>query len=484
MPGEMTSAKQTGIDWIHDHRNDLIGLSDEIWGYAEPGLREYDSAAALCDYLTRNGFAVEQDLAGMPTAFTATHGTGTPRIGLFAEYDATPGDSQRPVPYKDPVHPDGAGYMDMHNGLGVGSVGAACALAHTLADHALPGTITLFGTPAEKLTTGKPYLARDGHFDPLDAVVAWHPRPYTTVEKGHGPSPCREFILEFEGEAFYSAKPWHGQNALDATTLFRTMVNTIKNRFDPRSYASVSDIVAHGGSHPTSLPGFTQSWITTRAVDLDTLDRLETLLTRCCDAASLVTGCDGHLRVISAVRPWLPNTTMADTAYANLELVGPPTFTSEDKAFANEIIQNLDEPPLEEPFDETLTDPDHDPTSDFLGGADDVNEFCWHAPTCRIYVSYMFRNHYDHGYPSWAAAALAKTNVAHTALTTAAKAMAATSLDLIQDDDLLATTTDEFERRTADTHHPPLLDADATPPIDESIPPFYPPDWEPPYNIG
>ncbi|MFB6300756.1 MAG: amidohydrolase [Halobacteriales archaeon] len=479
-----TAEKATAIDWIADHRSELADLSDEIWGYAEPGLREYDSAATLCEYLRDHGFTVETGLSGMPTAFLATYGEGTPIIGTFAEYDATPGDSQKPVPHEEPVHPEAAGYADMHNGLGVGSIGAVCGLKRAMEEHGIGGTLRLFGTPAEKITVGKPYLARDGYYDDLDVAIAWHPRPYTTVEKGHGPSPCREFIVEFDGESFYSAKPWHGNNALDATTLMRNTISFARQRFDPKKFASISDMTAKGGSHPTSLPGETQSWITTRAVDLETLDRVEEILRRCCEAAATVTGCDVDVRITSAVRPWLNNEALADLAYENLELVGPPSFTDLDKEFGREILENLGDEPMANPYDEELTDPDSDPTSDFLGGADDVNEFCWHAPTCRIYVAYQFKQHYERGYPSWASAALAKTNVAHEALTTAAKAMAGTAIDLLTDPTALEAAQSEFRSRTAERSIEPLLSAEATPPTEESIPPFYPEGWEPPVNVG
>jgi aminobenzoyl-glutamate utilization protein B len=484
MDSELTGEKREAIEWLEDHRSELADLNDEIWGYAEPGMREYRSAAAHEEYLSSHGFEIESGAAGMPTSFVAEHGSGSPVLGFFAEYDATPGDSQKAVPHQERVAPEAAGYGDMHNGLGVGSTGAVCALKQVKERHDYDGTIRLYGTPAEKLVLGKAYFAREGYFDDLDAVIGWHPRPYSTVEKGHGPSPCREFIVDFEGESFYSAKPWHGVNALDAATMYRIMLAFMKDSFPPHKWASISDVLARGGQHPTRLPERAQSWITARAADINTLDEIEERLRQCAEAVSLFTGCTVDVRTIAAIRPWLNNETLADLAYENLQLVGPPSFTEEDKEFARAILDELDAEVLAEPFQEELTDPDRDPTSDFLGGADDINEFCWHAPTCRIYVSYQFDGHYNKGYPNWASAALARTNVAHEALTTAAKAMATTAIDLLVDEEVLERAQREYEERTADEYLGPQLPDDAEPPYDETIPPFYPEGWEPPTDVG
>src|SRR5260370_29922127 len=103
MGEQLAAAKETALSWIEHSRAHIVELSDTIWGYAEPALREYKSARLHCTYLRDHGFEVQEGVAGMPTAFLATYGAGTPVIGFYAEYDATPGNSQKPVPYREPV---------------------------------------------------------------------------------------------------------------------------------------------------------------------------------------------------------------------------------------------------------------------------------------------------------------------------------------------------------------------------------------------
>jgi aminobenzoyl-glutamate utilization protein B len=485
MVGEQTAEKSRAFDWIEAEADALSSLSDEIWGYAEPALREYESARAHVRFLEDNGFDVEHGVSGMPTAYIATYGSGSPVVGLFAEYDATPGVSQKPVPHEETVVPHAAGYQDMHNGLGVGSVGAACAIKSAMEEHDIDGTIKLLGTPAEKLCIGKPFIARDGHLDDLDAAVAWHPSPHNTVARDNAPAPYRAVVVDFDGVAVYGGRPWEGVSALDATTLMQNNVNVMKEHLPRDKHPSVNELVTRGGQAPTTLPEHSQIWYVFRATDLDTVERIEDVLRRSAAAAADVTGADYDFRVVAATRPWLPNHTMTDVAFANMELVGPPTFDEECNEFGREIQQNLGYEPRDKPFDEELTPPEEEITREqYKATADDVTEFAWHAPTCRIYSAYMFKDRYDREYPAWSTAALAKTGVAHTALLQAAKVMAGTSLDLLTDPETVAEAQSEFENRTADDHIPPLLPSEVEPPTEDTFPPYYPEGWSPPTNIG
>src|SRR4030042_3623726 len=171
----MNQVKGSACGWLGDHAGDMGRMSDQLFRWAEPGLREYRSSRLLADYLEKNGFTVEMGVSGMPTAFPSEGGEGGPVIGFFAEYDATPGHSQRPVPYEEPEVPYGPGFTDAPNMLGGASVMAALAVKHSSEEHGLPVRVRLLGTPAEKLCVGKPYMARDGPLDGMDCLLAWHP---------------------------------------------------------------------------------------------------------------------------------------------------------------------------------------------------------------------------------------------------------------------------------------------------------------------
>jgi aminobenzoyl-glutamate utilization protein B len=147
-----------------------------IWSYAEPGLEETRSSKELMDWLRENGFSVRADVAGMPTAFVASFGRGEPVIAYLAEYDALIGVSQKAVPRRVPRDDPAivAGHGCGHSVYGTGSTAAAIALARVMAANNLPGTVRLYGTPAEETVDAKTFMLRAGLFDDVDVVLSWH----------------------------------------------------------------------------------------------------------------------------------------------------------------------------------------------------------------------------------------------------------------------------------------------------------------------
>jgi aminobenzoyl-glutamate utilization protein B len=478
----LAAEQQTALEWIAAHRADITGLNDRIWEYAEPGLREYRSARALVEMLRAGGFEVETGIAGMQTAFLATWGAGEPVLGFFAEYDGTPGNSQQPVPYRAPISPYHCGFPDLHNGIGTAAVAGVLALKEAMARHGLPGTLKLFGTPAEKLCVGKPFQALEGYYDDLSAVIAWHPRSYTTLEWDTGPGCYQATVYSFHGTSTYAAAPWAGVSALDALTLMNVIVQYQREHI-PREYlATVNELVSTGGLHPTALPEFAQAWYVFRSPQVAGLDYVQGMLARAAQAACLALGAEHEERIVASARPWLPNHVMARHCYRNLELTGPPQFGPEDLAFARDIQRNAGLEPLDPPLDGTLTPPERGITAEFAGGADDVTEFCWHAPTARIYIAYGLRA--QGKIPNWCNAAFARTGVAHATVLAAARAIAASAVDLIQSTDTLAAAWDEFRRRTGGNPMPVRLPRGSTAPDDLTIPPYYPEGWRPPGGAG
>ena len=484
---EHLAAKQTALAWIEHSRAHIVELSDTIWGYAEPALREYKSARLHCTYLRDHGLEVQEGVAGMPTAFLATYGSGTPVIGFYAEYDATPGNSQKPVPYREPVVPHAAGFEDIHNGLGVGSTAAIVAVRYAMEQHGIPGTVKIFGTPAEKLCLGKAYLARDGFFDDLDAVLAWHPWTKNTVDWDHGPGCYEASVLDFHGTASWGARPWSGASALDATTLTNVMANYMKEHMlPPRESPTLNELQTVGGQCPTNLPEFAQVWYVYRAATRSGIETIRETVRRCAQAACLVTGCTFEFRIVSGTRPFVPNHALSELVFRNFQLVGPPRFSAEDKTFVRAIMANLGMTPLEEPMDETLTPPWENPPG-LRGGADDYHEFSWHAPSAWLHVAYGYRVPPEMGefeVPSWSTAALAKTGIAHTSVLTAAKTLAASAVELLATPEELAKARHEYRERTKDGIMPVALPPNQPPPIDLTFPPYYPEGWTPPTDIG
>ena len=483
----MAAEKEFALRFLESEGKTLFGMSDRIWGFAEPALREYKSSRLLMEYLQSNGFKVESGISGMPTAFVATWGSGKPIIGFYAEYDATPGESQKPVTHREPVVPHAAGFSDMHNGLGVGSVAAIVSTKKAMEQYRIGGSLKIFGTPAEKLCIAKCYNARDGLYDELDAAVCWHPWLQNTVTYDDGPGCYQAAVFDFFGNPAYGGRPWVGVSALDAATLMNVNVNFMREHLPAYEVITVNEIVTVGGQCPTSLPEFAQVWYVSRARSMEGIKLVHGTLENCAKGACLVTGATYIPRIASRIRPWLPNHVMAEVAYENLCLVGPPKFSKDEKQFVREIQKNLGLAPLEEPLDETLTDP-KGIRGQFAGGADDVNEFSWHTPTCWIHTAYVFRTETKGGYgfstPNWATSALSKTGIAHKVMHTAAKAMSCTALSLLLDKGLIEAARKEFRERTSSHYEPVAIPTEAVPPLELTFPPYYPEGWKIPVDIG
>ncbi len=175
--------KQTVLDWVDGNEKRLSDFHQLIWNYAEPAWREYRSAKAYVELLRKEGFNVVEGTGDMPTAFMATYGSGKPVIASYAEYDAVPGNSQKPLPYKAPrdgLHPWAAGHTDPHSALGVSALAGVLAAKEAMVEHGLKGTLKFFGEPAEKVCGSKPVHAAKGYFDDFDASICYHPSGYNT----------------------------------------------------------------------------------------------------------------------------------------------------------------------------------------------------------------------------------------------------------------------------------------------------------------
>ncbi|NNE03255.1 MAG: amidohydrolase, partial [Eudoraea sp.] len=207
--------KQQLINEIENSSEKYTAIAHQIWEHAELGFLETKSTELLQNNLQQEGFKVKKGVAGMPTAFIAEYGTGSPIIGLLAEYDALPDMSQKAIPMKEADPARSAGQACGHHLFGAGSLAAAVHIKNWLARTKIPGTIRLYGTPAEEGGGGKVYMVRAGLFDDVDAVLSWHPgdRNQANANSSLAAISAR---FRFKGAAAHAAAaPWRGRSALD-----------------------------------------------------------------------------------------------------------------------------------------------------------------------------------------------------------------------------------------------------------------------------
>ena len=166
-----TALKQEAGDYLQKNYDTYKKSALQIWDYAELGYRDEKSSKELQQLLSSNGFKVEAGVAGIPTAFVATYGSGQPVIGILAEYDALPGLAQKAVPEKNGIENQKGGHGCGHHLFGVGSVSAGIAVKQLLESKKITGTVKVYGCPAEEGGGGKIYMVRAGLFNDVDAVV-------------------------------------------------------------------------------------------------------------------------------------------------------------------------------------------------------------------------------------------------------------------------------------------------------------------------
>jgi aminobenzoyl-glutamate utilization protein B len=464
----MNQEKQEAIKWLNNHSDEMYEMSDTIFKWAEPGLREYKSSRLLADFMKKQGFEVESGVSGMPTAFVANWGEKGPVIGFFAEYDATPGHSQKPVPYEEPDVPYGPGFTDAHNMLGVASCFAAASLLHVSEDHGIDARIRLLGTPAEKLCIGKPYMARDGYFDGIDAMLAWHPGGPTTVLGDEWPRTYRSMVFNFkvedaaEGQSGVVTYP----GALDATVLMYNNVNMMKEHMPAliRRGGSINEFIMTGGQCTVANPVLSQIIYAWRNSSLNDQKAIQIVIERCAKGAALVADCKVESRLLAAVRTGLPNNEMKELVWRNLNEIGPPAYTIEDEEFARSIQRTLGIKPMDKPLYTEIVSPEK-AYGDFHP-ADDVNEFTWHCPTARLYVSKAIAPSPGLVYPRWASSALCGVGITHKMGICAAKIITTSAVELILEPELLREAKLEFKKRKSIHNETPLLPEGLNPPIE------------------
>ena len=434
---EPSAAKLAAVSSVDRHAAQLTELSDRIWAYAEIALREHKSAAALADFAEKQGFNVQRGVAGMPTAFVATYGEGRPVIGVMGEFDALPGLSQKAVAEKTPLAEGAGGHGCGHNLFGAGSLGAAIAIKEQIAAGKLKGTVIFYGTPAEEDYGGKVYMARDGLFDGVDAVLAWHPGDATQADMVSSQAMV-DLAVEFRGRSAHAASdPWNGRSAVDALELFTHGVNLMREHIRPTSRMHYT-IVA-GGDVPNVIPEYAKAWLWLRDWKRSEVEQLLARTRLLASGAAEMTETAATVNVQGGSWEMLVNETGARLLHANLLWLGPAAYTEQEQAFAKQIQRATGVP---EVGMFTGVNPLEDQPQE--GGSTDVGDISWIAPTLHVTIATSPKGAPWHGWPVVASGGM---SIGHKGMVRAAKVLAATMVDLFERPEALAAVQAEFKAR-------------------------------------
>ncbi|HHW18327.1 MAG TPA: amidohydrolase [Firmicutes bacterium] len=451
---------------------DLCDLALEIWRFAEVGLKEEKSAKAQISYLSRKGFSVTIGTGGMPTAFVAEWGKGRPIIGFLGEYDALAGLSQDAVAERRPLAEGAPGHGCGHNLLGVGALGAALALKTFMEERKMGGTVRYYGCPAEETLVGKVFMAREGVFDDLDAAITWHPGCINTVQLGssNGLNSAR---FNFHGKTAHAAgDPHNGRSALDAVELMNIGANYLREHIIPD--ARIHYVVTDGGGQPNVVPARAQVWYYVRAPRRRQVEEIYARLLDVAKGAALMTGTTFDVEFLAGCYDVLPNETLTFLALDNFKKVGVPDWTTEELEFArrvsetidkgqkSEMLRNMNAP--KELYDQIMNTTVVDPLDKgkVMPGSTDVGDVSWIVPTVQVSVATWPIGTPGH---SWQIVACSGHALGLRGMLVAAKVMAMTGKDLLENPSVLEKAKKEFSERVGDERYKSPLPDGLKPPL-------------------
>jgi len=459
----VVAQKKTVIDGVMSAKNQAIANLErqhdyykqqalQIWNFAEVGYKEIKSSSLLKKTLLDHGFTIDSGVAGIPTAFVATYGSGSPVIGILAEFDALPGLSQDATPEKLSLGGI-AGHACGHHLFGVASSASAIELKHHIEKNKISGTIKVFGTPAEEGGSGKVYMVREGLFNNVDVVMHWHPdskneaNPYTSLAN-------KTAKFRFKGtSAHASAYPQNGRSALDGVESMNFMANLMREHIP--SDTRMHYIITNGGKAPNVVPDFAEVYYYMRHPRRNVLMELFDRLVNAAEGAALGTGTKMEYEIIGGVYEVLPVDVLSRYMHENMSKVGGVTYTSDEVEFGKKIQQSLigERPSISDaskikPYKELGED-------NRSGGSTDVADVSWVVPTVGLRAATWIPGTPSH---SWQAVASGGTEIGIKGMMVAAKTLTLMGIDLLSDNSIIERAKAEWKAsRGADFKYIPLI---------------------------
>lgn len=460
---ELYASKKYLLDYLNEantvRRFGLI--SDAIWNYAELGMQETKSAAILIKTLEEEGFKIEKNVAGMPTCFVASWGSGKPVIGILGEFDALPMISQKPlVPFQEALVDGAPGHGCGHNMMGTAGIAAMIALKKTMETYKIPGTIKFFGSPAEETIISRPYMVRAGVFKDVDAVIDNHASSDFSTSYGVNGTAIMSVVFTFKGITAHAAgAPWSGRSALDGVEIMNVATNYLREHLHYTH--RLHYVITEGGEAPNVVPDRASVWYYIRNTD----ERLEEMYERvlnCAKGAAIASGTTlDTVIVLTATHQRHANKALAEAIQANIELVGMPVWTESEHTFAKALQKELGV--RERGFPTETRKLSGPPAVQVGGGSSDVGEVTLVTPTASINFPGVVPGAISH---HWSYVASTFGSAAWKGLSAGAKAISTSALDLLTNPKLLEEVRKEFDDYSKEHPYKSFLPPNAQPPLE------------------
>ncbi len=464
--------KQTAIKRIDDKKELIFQVADKIWEYAELSLREFRSCELFCEVLADEGFLVEKGICDIPTAFSASYGSGKPVIGVLAEYDALDGLSQeKALAKQSPIEQGCSGHGCGHNLLGAGALAAAIGIKKYLEEGG-EGTVILYGCPGEEGCASKAFMARDGVWNKLDAALTWHPHDCNEVATGSSNS-CLQILYTFHGTASHASNaPEMGRSALDAVELMNIGVQFLREHMSDRARIHYA-ITDAGGVSPNVVQPRAQVLYMIRSNFVREAMELQKRVDKIAEGAALMTETRYEKKFVDGMSDTVTNRTLEEVAYKNMSELDLPIYTEEELSYAKELMQTYENgmeiPGSGAPFDAEYAETvrkmmdESCPLNTFLlphyqgdafnPGSTDVGDVSWNCPAIQIHVTSWPKGCPGH---SWQNVSSAGSSIGHKAALFAGKALCGTAIDLFESPEILQKAKEEFKDRTASGYVCPI----------------------------
>ena len=441
----------------------LDAAADAIWATPELAFSEYRSAETLTAFLREEGFEVEENLAGISTAFSGRFGHGRPVLGVLGEYDALSGLGQEADCLEKKPNGQGAGQGCGHNLLGVGSLAAAIAVKHYLEETGAEGTVIYYGCPGEEGGSGKSFMARDHVFDDLDAAVCWHPGVLNKVRTRSSLAKY-QILFKFDGLAAHAAgAPHMGRSALDALELMNIGVQFLREHMPVTARIHYS-IIDAGGISPNVVQPHAEALYLIRDANNEGVRKLYERVLKIAEGAALMTETKESHDFIKACSNLVMNETMQREMDRIMQEIAPPVPSEEDTAFARELT-------LRTLMGAPHADPDHPYAYEKMdysfnegeiasAGSTDVGDVSWLCPLAQLTTATWCLGTPGH---SWQAVTQGKRAAAKEAARYAGVIMAETLISMIEHPDLLEKAKEEFRGSVGDKGYVPPIPAGVKP---------------------
>ncbi len=444
------------IQAIEDSRETYISLSRQIWNTPELRFDLPESTRNVKALLESENFRLQTGLAGMEHAFLAEYGSGKPVIGILAEFDALSNLSQEAgVHEKKPLTDGGSGHGCGHHLLGIGAVAGAIGIKQYLEASGHPGTIRLYGCPAEESGYGKAFMARAGVFGGEDAYLTWHPWD-TNGLWDQATLAVSQFYFTFKGTAAHAGgAPEMGRSALDAAELMNVGVNFLREHIidDARIHYAFLDA---GGTAANVVQATSRLHYFVRAPGLEEMEEIYERVFKIACGAAMMTETEVDIQWDGACANFIVNRTLASAMYANMQRIYPMKVSDAERedyaqyrsTLSESVIKSLRQKtrryfPSASPEEidalsarsvqEGLVELTFPPK--LMTASTDVGDPSWFAPTVQMIGGCMPYGTAAHSW-QWVSAGL--SSVAMKGMLSAAKAIAMTAYDLLKDPELLA----------------------------------------------